>query len=35
MPSPPRLIAMPDEPGVQMTGCFQETGFKSATAVTP
>jgi hypothetical protein len=30
----PCLIAKPGEPGVQMVGCCQETGFKSATAVT-
>jgi hypothetical protein len=33
-PSPPHLIAKPVEPGVQMTGCCLETGFKCATAVT-
>jgi hypothetical protein len=32
---PPRLIAKPREPSVQMAGGCQETGFKSATAVTP
>jgi len=35
MPSAPRLIAKPRDPSVQMTGCCQETGFKSATAVIP
>ncbi|ANI58673.1 hypothetical protein PGR6_11000 [Pseudomonas sp. GR 6-02] len=31
----PCLIAKPGEPSVQMLSCCQETGFKSATAVTP
>lgn len=31
----PRLIAKPDGAGVQMVSYCQETGFKSATAVTP
>ncbi|CAH0290161.1 hypothetical protein SRABI123_04198 [Pseudomonas sp. Bi123] len=31
----PRLIAKPGEPSVQMVSCCQDTGFKSATAVTP
>lgn len=31
----PSLIAKPGEPSVQMVSCCQETGFKSATAVTP
>ena len=34
-PSPPRLIAKLHRAGVQMLGCCQETGFKSATAVIP
>jgi len=34
-PLPPRLIAKPREAGVQMSRCYQETGFKSATSVNP
>jgi hypothetical protein len=34
-PLPPHSIAKLRRAGVQMLGCCQETGFKSATAVTP